>query len=538
MPVPSLLATLTSLRQCAVRSYAPIGPQRWWVIAAIFCSALPVSGQWRLEAIGGFRHGETWDAGAAEIVKYDPATRRLFVVNGEKRAIDILSITNPTQPALVRRVPLADWGDAATHVAVKDGVVAVAVAARPRYEAGHVVFLDTEGTYLGRVQVGALPDMLEFTPAGDKVLVANEGEPSDDYLVDPEGSLSIISLAVPREDIQRVEVATVSLSCKLADAKSRGIRVFGPGATVAMDVEPEYLAISPDGKRAWVVLQENNALAIVDVERASLETIVSLGEKPFDTSQSGLDASDVDRGIHIAQYPVRGLYQPDGIATFSIDGETFLITANEGDHRKYAGFREDSRVADLLLDPTAFPQAAELQRPDRLGRLWVSTVDADPDGDGDIDSLCVFGARSFSIRDAQGGLLFDSGDALERWTAEEFPEEFNSDHDTMTFDSRSDDKGPEPEGVAVGRIGNTQLAFVGLERFSGVAVVDISQPRQPRMVHLQKGSSAPPSGEVADQGPEGLTFISAEESPTGEPLLAVAYEVSGTLRIFAVRPEK
>ncbi len=132
-------------------------------------------------------------------------------------------------------------------------------------------------------------------------------------------------------------------------------------------------------------------------------------------------------------------------------------------------------------------------------------------------------------------MVYDSGDALERLTAAAYPEEFNSDHDPLTFDSRSDDKGPEPEGVAVGRIGDTTLAFVGLERFSGVVVVDVSQPCAPRIVHLQKRSPAPPDGGIADQGPEGLTFISAADSPTGEPLLAVAYEVSGTLRIFAVR---
>ncbi len=365
------------------------------LIAAALCLAAPVCGQWRLDEVGGFRHGETWDAGAAEIVKYDPATQRLFVVNGEHRAIDIVSIADPTQPTLVRRVSLADWGQAATHVAVKDGLVAAAVVAEPRYEPGQVVFFDTDGTFIGRVEVGALPDMLEFTPAGDKVLVANEGEPSDDYRIDPPGSVSIIRLAEDRRNMAQAQVVTVPLTCEPATAKSQGIRIFGPGATVAMDLEPEYLAIGADGKRAWVVLQENNALAIIDIERARLERLVGLGEKSFHAPDAGLDASDVDGRAHIAGYPITGLYQPDGIATFTLDGQPYLVTANEGDHRKYAGFREDARVADLRLDPTIFPDRVELQQLDRLGRLSVSTVDADPDGDGDIDHLRAFGRVPF-----------------------------------------------------------------------------------------------------------------------------------------------
>ncbi len=265
--------------------------------------------------------------------------------------------------------------------------------------------------------------------------------------------------------------------------------------------------------------------------------IIGLGVKDHSVEGNGIDASDRDDAINIETYPVFGLFMPDAIASYEFDGVNYFVTANEGDARD-----EDARVEDLDLDPTAFPNAAELQLEENLGRLEVSTIDGDTDGDGDFDELYAYGARSFTIFDAEGNLIFDSGDDFEQITAELIPEFFNSTNDENgSFDSRSDAKGPEPEGVVIGEVDGRTFAFIGLERVGGIMVYDITNPAEASFVdylnnrnfdveaELADGSTNPA---VGDLGPEGLTFISAEDSPTGEALLAVSNEVSGTTTLY------
>ena len=271
------------------------------------------------------------------------------------------------------------------------------------------------------------------------------------------------------------------------------------------------------------------------------EEIASDGSVPFnpDPSQTvlgiidfeqsnGLDASDEDEAIDIRNHPVFGLYQPDSIAAYEVDGETYYVTANEGDARD-----EDERVEDLELDPTAFPNAEELQTDGEIGRLEVSTIDGDIDGDGDYDRLISYGGRSFSIRDSQGNLVFDSGDDFAQITAEQVPAIFNSNGTVDTFDSRSDAKGPEPEGVVVGEIDGKTYAFIGLERVGGVAVYDVTNPAEAEFVQYINPTNEE-TGDALDLAPEGLQFISAEDSPNGEPLLTVSNEVSGTVSIYQI----
>lgn len=266
---------------------------------------------------------------------------------------------------------------------------------------------------------------------------------------------------------------------------------------------------------------------------------------------NALDASDRDGAINIRNWPVNGIYQPDAIASFEIHAQTYLITANEGDARDYDAFSEQKRVKDLKLDPTAFPNAKALQADDALGRLYVTSTLGDNDGDGDYDKLYSFGGRSFSIWDTQGKLVYDSGDEFERITAQLFPEEFNSNNTSNdTFDNRSDDKGPEPEGVVTGVVGDNTYAFIGLERIGGVMVYDVSKPTSPSFVQYintrdfsvqfdvdEDGDPNPTTEQViaaGDLGPEGLAFVSANNSPNGKPLLVVANEVSGSTTIFEI----
>ncbi|MDX2140326.1 MAG: choice-of-anchor I family protein [Chloroflexota bacterium] len=515
------------------------------ILLAIFAVALaigPAAAQENaliLEPLGTYATGAFDEAGAEEAV-YDAASQRLFVVNGADNTIDILDISDPTAPMMVTQVELSEYGDGVNNVAIQGGLIAAAVEAEAQDGAGAVVFMDAEGTVLGSVEVGVQPDHVVFTPDGAKAVTANEGEPSDDYAVDPEGSISIIDLS------GGVEVATVN-TLTFTDFNEGGaraaelaaeVRIYGPGATVAQDIEPEFAAITPDGAVALVTLQENNAIAVVDLAAETIVEIRPLGFKDHLLEGNGIDASNEDGAINIANWPVLGMYQPDGIATFTVGDVTYAITANEGDTRDYEGFSEEAEVSELTLDETAFPDAANLQLEANLGKLEVTNTMGDTDGDGDFDTLYLPGGRSFSIWSLDGSLIYDSGDDFEQVTSELLPEEFNATNDENgSFDDRSDNKGPEPEEVAVGMVGESLYAFIGFERIGGIIVYDISDPAAPvfvTYVNNRDFTGDPTAGTAGDLGPEGVKFISADESPTGTPLLIVANEISGTLTIFQI----
>lgn len=319
-----------------------------------------------------------------------------------------------------------------------------------------------------------------------------------------------------------------------------GVRIFGPGATVAQDLEPEFIAVAPDGKTAVVSCQENNAFAVVDIINFEIVAVVPLGFKDHSKKRNSLDASNEDGEINITTWPVFGMYQPDTIASYVAgDGKTYLVSANEGDGRDYDGFSEEERVADVVLDPKAFPDAEFLQKEENLGRLRITTAMGDIDGDGDFDVLFSYGGRSFAIWDEDLKLVFDSGSWLELITADLFPENFNSDNDENTFDSRSDDAGPEPEGVVIFQMGDVSYAAILLERISGVAIFDITDPYAPRFEQYVNNRDFSVDVDddpfaAGDLGPEGGIFIAAEDSPTGEALLVIANEVSGTITTYTV----
>lgn len=916
-----------------------------------------------LSALGTYQTG-VFDEGAAEINAYDPQTQRLFVVNANAVTVDILDVSDPSNPTLISVIDATEYGGGANSVAVKNGVLAVAIENETVTEPGKAVFFDANGTFLGAVEVGALPDMITFTPDGTKVLVANEGEPDDG--IDPQGSISIIDIT---NGVTNATVETADFTAfdgQEAALRAEGVRIF-PGVPFSLDAEPEYIAVAPDSTTAFVTLQEANAVAVVDITSGTVTDILPLGLKDYSavapsevntyeladlpvlgsteagqeillggfsglffegtsaagnlkfiantdrgpngeptgslrpfllpdfapelvrlelnpttgavaiteriqlqaapgqpltglpntaiaagtgntpyndeipvdlfgnvletdplggdlegivvvedgtfwtvdeyrpaiyhfdangvlmdrfvpkgtaaaagaapgtfgtealpavlaqrrqnrgfeaiayqdgkiyafvqsplrnptnlsngtlnnsnntrivefdpTTQAvreflyildnpnlgtpgntrpdkigdavaigngeflvverdddaidsdpieqiekkvyrfnlggatditgltdpidlgggvvktvdqmtvtelasiglvpvqknlyvdlaaagynavekveglalvdentiavindndfgvagieidqttgtftllpdytpepvllgliktepvnGLDASDRDDVINIRPHPVFGMYMPDAIAAYEFDGTSYFVTANEGDARN-----EVKRVGDLDLDPTAFPNAEELQENDVLGRLEISSIDGDIDGDGDYDQLYTYGGRSFTIFDAAGNLVFDSGDDFEQITATLFPDDFNSTNDENgSFDSRSDAKGPEPEGVAIGKIDGKTYAFIGLERIGGVMVYDITNPTESSFVQyinnrnfaveaqLADGSPNPAAG---DFGPEGLTFIAAADSPNGLPLLAVSNEVSGTTTLFQI----
>jgi hypothetical protein len=449
-------------------------------------------------------------------------------------------VSDPSNPTKIGAIDVSPYGGGAQSVDVREGIVAVAIQHDDKVKRGNVSFFDADGRFINSVKVGALPDMLTYTPDGRNVLVANEGEPDDAYKDDPEGSVSIIPVWKGVQNITSDDVSRVGFNAfngQKAELIAGGVRIYGPGASVAEDLEPEYVAVSDDSRTAWVTLQENNAIARIDIATATVERIIPLGFKDHSLAGDGIDASDRDGAINIANWPVLGMYQPDAIAAVEFEGRTYLVTANEGDVREYDGFNELNRVRELTLDPVAFPNAAELQSNSRIGRLRVTNALGDTDGDGDFDQLYAFGARSISVWTEDGELLWDSGDQLERITALALPGFFNASNTNNTFDDRSDDKGPEPEGLTVGEVDGEVYVFVGLERIGGAAIYNVSNPTAPTFVNYSNNrifAGDPEAGTAGDLGPEGLLFIPADESPTGEDLFGIANEVSGTVTLFDI----
>ncbi|MGF1523106.1 MAG: esterase-like activity of phytase family protein [Leptolyngbyaceae cyanobacterium] len=300
--------------------------------------------------------------------------------------------------------------------------------------------------------------------------------------------------------------------------------------------KPEGLALLPDGSLA--VLNDN------DFEPEDKETV--LGIVSF-TGDNGLDASDRDGidgegAINIDNEPVFGFFMPDSIASYEVDGVTYYVTANEGDDRGDAdedAFGDAIRIGDLA-DVTSFGRTGlalderfdpAITADEELGRLTISSLDGDLDGDGDLDQLISYSARSFSIWDENGNQVFDSGDQIAQITAELTPELFNAnDGDPEEFDTRSDNKGAEPEAVTVGTVGDKTYAFIGLERAGGGALIyDVTDPTVPEFLQYARADE--------DIAPEGLSFISSSESPTGVSLLAITNEESSTLAVYEFIPE-
>jgi len=449
--------------------------------------------------------------GAAETLCFDPPSKALFVSNADG-SVDVFDLSDPARPLRTGKI---ETGLTVNSVAIHQGLLAVACEAPVSTAAGSIRFYDTAGTPRGDVTVGPMPDMVCFTPDGKKVLTANEGEASDSE--DPPGSVSVV-------DVATRQVTTLGLE-SLDAFRPPGIRVF-PGRQASRDMEPEYIAVTADSARAVVCFQEANAWGVINLAGASGPSWLSFGSfglKSWATAM--IDTSDKDGGIVRKPSPeVVGMPMPDTIAFRRIGGVDYLFTANEGDARE-----ELQRVKKLR---TSLPES-------RLadawhGRLKVSSFDGDQDGDGRIDVLHSYGARSFSIWKfinpaARSGLVqvFDSGDDFERITAERVPRFFNADTDGAESDQRSDDKGPEPEALAVGEIDGRTLAFIGLERTGGIMVYDVSQPATPRFLDYTNDRN--------HLAPETMKFIPGSTSPDGKPLLVVAHEVSGTTVIYRVR---
>ena len=479
------------------------------VLVSVPASALEI------KPIGEIQIGQ--GEGYAEMLRYHAQSKSLVVTASEKGTLERISLATASAPSLMAPLDL-DGGDV-TAVAVHGDLIAASIKMKPADAPGMVKLFNSDGSLLATYDTGALPDNVAFSPDGRYLLTANEGEPSDDYSVDPEGGFTLIDLGSGAENAKVTQISLVGFDVPA------GARIVKPGQSFAADAEPEYVAFSADGATAYATLQENNAIAIIDIAKKEVTEIVGLGYK--NVSRMSHDMSNKDNGINMQRWPVLMMYQPDAVATYEINGATYLVTANEGDAKDYDGFSEEARVADLVLDRTTFPNAEELQKPENLGRLKTTTTMGDTDGDGDHDLVYAYGGRSFSIWSEQGALIFDSGNAFEYLIANRSPQVFNADGGADEMDDRSDDKGPEPEALALGTIDGRTYAFIGMERNNAIFAYDVTLPSDPRLAAYMLPSAN-------HNSPEGLEFIAAKDSPTGKPLLAIAFEMTGTVAIYEI----
>tara|TARA_B110000503_G_scaffold20552_1_gene30960 strand:- start:74748 stop:76586 length:1839 start_codon:yes stop_codon:yes gene_type:complete len=545
-----------------------------------------------LSLLGRFETG-VFDESAAEIVDYDPATRMAFVVNANSGHIDVIDASSPAVPTLSGTLDVAadvaaafsmETGDlgAANSVSVSNNTVAVAIEADVKQANGYIAFYQTDGTFLSAVEAGALPDMVTFTPDGSKVVVANEGEPNGDYSVDPEGSITIVDMSVGAANVTAANVTQLDFRAFNSGGLTGPVRISAKAATVAADLEPEYVAVSADSTMAYVMLQENNAMAVVDLTTNSIVKVLALGYKNHLIPGNEMDPSNRDNGVNIRSVPVFGTYMPDSADTFEFDGVTYIVTANEGDSREYltdagdaadctgqGGFDFDGgdcfhyldeiRIKDITDDGASFDSdlvalaGADFEDDDKLGRLKVIAnlgtsgacaslaTTGQPGADCTYEALYAFGARSFTIWNSQTGRpVFDSGSDFEVITANRLGEGFNASNDDNEGDDRSDDKGPEPESIEIAVIEGRIYAFIGLERVGGIMVYNITTPEASEFVqyiNMRDFTVADVEDDLAlvgDLGPESIKFVAAQDSPTGNPMLILANEVSGTTSFFNI----
>jgi len=559
-----------------------------------------------VEVVGRFSTG-LYGKSAAEIVQFHQQSNSAFAINGAANQIEVISLTNlpttevsqPTSdeslnstaftfPSTVMVKTSADAEKslplgAVNSIAIHDDLLAIAVEGEVKQANGAVLFYRLnelgEGTFIHAVEAGALPDMVTFTTDGNKALVANEGEPNADYSNDPEGSISVIAIddAMPAETAATINLSTDivfsddNLAAEDYDTDEKrmsllsgaGVKFAGPtGNTVAKDLEPEYITTAQDIDIAYVSLQENNAIGIINLEDMTIE-VKALGYKDWGKYQ--LDFSNKDEMPSFKSIQgLYGMYQPDTIASYSWNGSTFILSANEGDAREYDAYSEEVRVKDII-DPDELNKtlSTELQSQydasggkNYLGRLKVTTALGDADDNGEFEKLFAYGARSFSIWDKNANLVFDSGDDFGKISSAILGDNFNAAHTKNKGDNRSDDKGGEPEAIEVGEISGRTYAFIAQERAGDLFVYDITNPFNATFVShynnrnfdidfeldddladpcdSNEGMNCDNVDMAGDLGPESIKFIPASESPNGNALLIIGNEVSGTVTVYQV----
>ena len=556
----------------------------------------------RLRPAGTYRGGY-FNASASASVAFDARTRRIFVANVAAHSIDVVDLhaqaIDPSRPArlaklfsidvtsLIPAPPPETAGLAVPrHLTVRsDGLLAVVLQnVKDPTQLGRVALYRTDAgettPAVANIEAGYMPARAAFTPDGRWLLVANEGEPSQDYLTDQPGLLTIVDLSRGAARAVAKNIGFQAFDPLKVQLVDKGVRISGPDlltadpndtAAVSVDVEPADVAISPDSRVAWVTLPESNSVGVLDIRHQQFIAILPFGLKNHAVAGNALDPTDDDDaqaltngipGINIQNWPINGMYMSRRVAIDANFWLPLLVYPSEGVRRDFKAFGDEARLKDLgpTLDPTAFPLGPP-PAPVRTLRLKVSRVDGDKDGDGDIDQIYSFGGRSFSIRLPDNRLIYDSGDDFERITAQATLDTFgafeptkpyflfNAPDDENSLDETSDLRGPEPISVTTGVIDGHTYAFVGLERVGGIMAYDISNPFRPQFAYYINNRNfgldpkavcdkqKPDTEQCKSDGdlsPEDLVFVGRRDSPVHAALLLASNSTSGSATVYEI----
>ncbi|MFZ4682408.1 MAG: choice-of-anchor I family protein [Terrimicrobiaceae bacterium] len=555
------------------------------------CAALVITAtvsHAQLTLLSNFAANQSGGFSAGEIAAFDKGTDRLFVTSSGSSVFRV-NIFDMAIPSAVTSLGTIDFSTAFGLAADMRGLSSVAVDPLGRFGVaallpktntttlGKVGFFNlSTGAAIGTADVGYHPDSLTFSADGSKLIVVNEGEFNNNLQIDPgdgnagtnpslinaPGSISVFDVSgINSGNLATLPGLTATTRDFTAGNLASGVSLSGvrnsnvtavgfsgtfintvPDFTNAANIdpnaiEPEYASVI--GDKVYVSLQDNNAIAEYDLTTNQWTDITNLGtiENTIDATDQN-NAGQTDNLIAINK-AVKGMPMPDTVATYEVGGKTYVVSANEGDAR--VDSRDASRFGDTggnddmdpLLDDNYPTNATGVRATGELGRLTVSRIDGDTDADGKIDEIRAFGTRSFSIWE-----MTASGLVL-AYDSDNFFETYISLNDAAGWvDSRSDDKGPEPEGLTLGEIDGRTYAFIGMERNHGIFMVDITDPTNAVFVDYDRIST----GNIPLR-PESLSFVSAADSPNGQNLLIVGFEGDGSgasnerIAIYSVVPE-
>lgn len=492
----------------------------------------------KLSYIGNYQTGmSNKDGGIAEIVKYNKDNQKMYLVNGTAQSVDIVSIANmtsnnKTEFKIDTRLDIAAMGQAhgfasgditSIDINTNEKMIAIAVQGATYKDNGSIVILNYDGKYIKHFEAGVQPDMVTFSHDYKYLLSANEGEPREGYssagATDPKGSITIIDI---KKGVNKATAQTIGFD-KFDSHEARATLVengvlLKPDTAPSVDLEPEYISVSDNSRYAYVSLQEANSVATIDLKTQEIISVKGLGFKDHNVEENALDALK-DGQVNLTTQNLYGTYMPDGIASQKIGGKQYLYTANEGDGREWGEYED---TGSYTFPGTSFK---------------IDTI-LNTERDGlEADKTYIYGSGSFSIWDADTmAQVYDSGSDFERITGELYPEAFNSSNNKTELDSRSGKKGPEPEDIKVMKVNGKTFAFIGLERTGGIMMYDVTNVQKVKFhdyVNLRdfSGTDVSSSGDLA---PEGLCLVEAKNSPTGKPLMLVANEVSGNVRVFEI----
>lgn len=234
---------------------------------------------------------------------------------------------------------------------------------------------------------------------------------------------------------------------------------------------------------------------------------------------------------------------------------SYALLANEGDAREW-GVAEDEGGTSVYTDETELKDLIkegkvcegalgdvvldEVANKKVAGNLKVTNASGWNEEKDCFDEVYFYGTRSFSIYDEAGNVVFDSGSQFEEISAKLHAEgvaNHNADNESAEFDDRSDNKGPEPEALAIGRVGDKTYAFVGAERLGGIIVYDVTDPANAQFTTYvnNRDFSTDDFAQAGDLGPEGFAFVDKKDSPTSNYMLIVGNEVSGTTTTYDIK---